>query len=212
MSGGPPVPITEIPSAAGASWGDNDVVAFVEQGTRTLFTVPGAGGVATPVLGPSDGVGYRHPWMLPGGEAALMTVPASNAAEARMVVVDLETGTADTLGFGTLAAYASGHLVFSGSDGTLLAQPFDPGARRTTGQSVAILDGVALSGVGSGQFALSAQGGLAYEAGGAVGGNALVIEGPSGSAEGSSPDLCVKAEEAPRLRLGCLGDLLFLEE
>ena len=159
MSGGPPVPITEIPSAAGASWGDNDVVAFVEQGTRTLFTVPGAGGVATPVLGPSDGVGYRHPWMLPGGEAALMTVPASNAAEARMVVVDLETGTADTLGFGTLAAYASGHLVFSGSDGTLLAQPFDPGARRTTGQSVAILDGVALSGVGSGQFALSAQGG-----------------------------------------------------
>ena len=28
---------------------------------------------------------------------------------------------------------------------------------------------------------------------------------------GSSPDLCVKAEEAPRLRLGCLGDLLFLE-
>ena len=29
---------------------------------------------------------------------------------------------------------------------------------------------------------------------------------------GSSPDLCVKAEEAPRLRLGCLGDLLFLEE
>ena len=30
--------------------------------------------------------------------------------------------------------------------------------------------------------------------------------------EGSIPDLCVKAEEAPRLRLGCLGDLLFLEE
>ena len=32
------------------------------------------------------------------------------------------------------------------------------------------------------------------------------------SYERSSPDLCVKAEEAPRLRLGCLGDLLFLEE
>ena len=35
---------------------------------------------------------------------------------------------------------------------------------------------------------------------------------PSPSWPGSSPDLCVKAEEAPRLRLGCLGDLLFLEE
>ena len=36
--------------------------------------------------------------------------------------------------------------------------------------------------------------------------------GEGGEVEGSSPDLCVKAEEAPRLRLGCLGDLLFLEE
>ena len=187
MSGSPPVPITEIPSVGGASWGDNDVVAFVDQGTRALFTVPGAGGVATPVLGPSDGVAYDQPWMLPGGEAALMTVRGANAAEARMVVVDLETGTADTLGFGTRAAYASGHLVFSGSDGTLLAQPFDPGARRTTGQSVAVLDGVALSGPGVGEFALSAQGGLAYQAGAGPGGNALVIEGPGGSAAVSLP-------------------------
>ena len=99
-----------------------------------------------------------------------MTVRAANTAEVRMVVVDLETGAADTLGFGTHAAYVSGHLVFSGSDGTLLAQPFDPGARRTTGQSVAILDGVALSGpMGRGEFALSAQGGLAYQAGGGGG-------------------------------------------
>ena len=190
MSGGPPVPITETPSAGGASWGDNDVIAFVDNstGTGALFTVPGAGGVATPVLGPSDGVEYNFPWMLPGGEAALMTVRAGNPAELRMVVVDLETGTADTLGFGTRAAYASGHLVFSGSDGTLLAQPFDPETRRTTGQSVAILDGVALSGPGLGQFALSAQGGLAYEAGGGAGGNTLVIEGPGGSAAVSLPE------------------------
>ena len=190
MSGGPPVPITETPSAGGASWGDNDVIAFVDNsaGTGALFTVPGAGGVATPVLGPSDGVSYNFPWMLPGGEAALMAVRAADAAEVRMVVVDLETGAADTLGFGTRAAYASGHLVFSGSDGTLLAQPFDPEARCTTGQSVAILDGVALSGPGLGQFALSAQGGLAYEAGGGAAGNTLVIEGPGGSAAVSLPE------------------------
>ena len=30
--------------------------------------------------------------------------------------------------------------------------------------------------------------------------------------EGQVPICVVKAEEAPRLRLGCLGDLLFLEE
>ena len=38
------------------------------------------------------------------------------------------------------------------------------------------------------------------------------VEGLAREFERSSPDLCVKAEEAPRLRLGCLGDLLFLEE
>ena len=44
MSGGPPVPITETPPAGGASWGDNDVIAFVDNPTGALFTVPGAGG------------------------------------------------------------------------------------------------------------------------------------------------------------------------
>ena len=34
----------------------------------------------------------------------------------------------------------------------------------------------------------------------------------AGGIIGPVPDLCVKVEEAPRLRLGCLGDLLFLEE
>ena len=189
MSGGPPVPIAETAAASGASWGDNDVIAFVDNPAGALFTVPGAGGVLTPVLGPSDGVSYNYPWMLPGGEAALMMVRAGNPAEVRMVVVDLETGAADTLGFGTRAAYASDHLVFSGSDGTLLAQPFDPEARRTTGQSVAILDGVALGGPGGqGQFTLSAQGGLTYQAGGGVGGNTLVIEGPGGSAAVNLPE------------------------
>ena len=187
MSGGPPVPITETPPAAGASWGDNDVIVFVDNAAAALFTVPGAGGVATPILGPSDGERYNHPWMLPGGEAALMTARAGTSAEVRMVVVDLETGAADTLGFGTRAAYASGHLVFSGSDGTLLAQPFDPGARRTTGQSVAILDGVALGGPGMGEFALSAQGGLTYESG-ASSSQALVLEGPGGSTAVSLPE------------------------
>ena len=42
-----------------------------------------------------------------------------------------------------------------------------------------------------------------------LGAGTVAVTAPPG---GSSPDLCVKAEEAPRLRLGCLGDLLFLEE
>ncbi|MEE8147271.1 MAG: hypothetical protein V3T24_06680, partial [Longimicrobiales bacterium] len=161
MTGGPPVPIAETDPPFGASWGDNDVIVFVD-GDAALYTVPGAGGVPTPVPSSTGVPRYGWPWMLPGSEAALVTVRAGGAAINRIAVVDLETGAADTLGFGTRAAYASGHLIFSGADGTLLAQPFDPDARRSTGQSVAILDGVAGGGPGLvGEFTLSAQGGLA---------------------------------------------------
>ena len=189
MTGGPPVPIAETIPPRGASWGDNDVIVFVESGNGRLYTVPGAGGVPTPVPSSTDEPGSRHPWMLPGGEAALVTVGLGAAADARIVVVDLETGAADTLGFGTRAAYASGYLVFSGADGTLLAQPFDPDASRPTGQSVAILDGVALSGPGSmGQFALSAEGGLAYQGSGVAAGQPLVIVGTGGPVEVRLPE------------------------
>ena len=46
----------------------------------------------------------------------------------------------------------------------------------------------------------------------ATGGYEMATAAALAEAGRSSPDLCVKAEEAPRLRLGCLGDLLFLEE
>ena len=51
-------------------------------------------------------------------------------------------------------------------------------------------------------------GGLRFSAAGGSG----TLRNEGNEVIGSSPDLCVKAEEAPRLRLGCLGDLLFLEE
>ena len=163
MTGGPPVPITEIVRAEGASWGDNDIVVFSDN--NSLHTVPGGGGVPTPVPAPAD-MRFIHPSMLPGGEAALARIAGIGAEEARIVVVDLESGSIDTIGFGTYAVYASGYLVFSGADGTLLAQPFDPGARLPTGQAMAILDGLQLAGPGVGEFALSTRGGLAYQPGG----------------------------------------------
>lgn len=119
--------------------------------------------------------------MLPGGEAALTRVRARAGGGVRIAVVDLATGVADTLGFGTNVAYASGYLVFSGADGTLQVQPFDPESRRTTGSFLAILDGIGTAGpMRAGQFGVSAEGGLAYQRGSQGTGDALIIEGPDG--------------------------------
>jgi hypothetical protein len=107
--------------------------------------------------------------------------PVGASVEAAKIgVVDLESGRVDTIGPGTRAQYANGYLFFSGSDNTLLAQPFDPAGRRTTGSAIAILDGIALHGSTTHEFALSALG-LAYEpGGGSAGSEVLRLIGPTG--------------------------------
>jgi len=98
--------------------------------------------------------------VLPGAEAVLarMNGPEANADE-QVAVVDLTTGEADVLAVATRIAYASGYLVMSTVDGTLLAQPFDVKKRQRTGQAVAILDGVGVAGPAIGEYAVSMEGG-----------------------------------------------------
>ncbi len=186
MTGGPPVPIAEVARVDGASWGDNDVIVLAFD--NALHTVSGGGGPITQVPGSDSlGQGLQHPTMLPGGDAAIVRIGQAGD-DARLIAVDLETGAVDTVGFGTYGVYGSGHLVYSGADGTLLAQPFDPKARQTTGQSVAILDGLRLAGPSLGEFALSAAGGLAYQPGSAANAEVLQIVGPTGAIDLDMPE------------------------
>jgi serine/threonine-protein kinase len=189
MAGGPPVPIAETPAAYGASWGDNDLIIFGGEDGR-LYTVPAAGGSPTPVTERETGPRHRNPHMLPGGRAALFSsVPGGGIESVRIAAVDLETGRVDTIGFGTRAEYAHGHLVFTGADQTLLAQPFDPEKLRTTDQAVALLDGVQFrGGFGTAEFAFSRARGLAYQPGTASGSEALAIVGPTGRVQVPLPE------------------------
>jgi serine/threonine-protein kinase len=187
MAGGPPIPIATTERVGEASWGDGDVIIFGGRldGKSLLFTVPASGGEPRALTSPDSLTGHYAPSFLPGGRAALLTMRerGSGIESARIGVVDLESGTVDTLGLGTRAAYANGYLVYAGGDNTLLAQPFDPKRRAATGQAVAILDRIALHGNTTHPFALSATGGLAYQPGGggpASSGEALRLAGPAG--------------------------------
>ena len=176
MAGGPSVPIAEIQRVEGASWGDDDVIVL-SMNDGPLYTVPASGGDPVAVPNTEDG-NYVHPWVLPGAEAVLarMNGPEANADE-QVAVVDLTTGEADVLAVATRIAYASGYLVMSTVDGTLLAQPFDVKKRQRTGQAVAILDDVGVAGPAIGEYAVSMEGGLAYQARGGASDEALVILG-----------------------------------
>lgn len=174
LGGGPSIPIADVGRAVGASWGDNDVI-IVGSNTGGLSTVSAAGGELVQVTTPDEGRNHRFPRMLPGGNAALFTILGDVLDMARIAVVDLESGTIDTLAFGTHAEYASGYLVFAGVEGTLLAQPFDADARRTTGPAVALLEGISISGSAMPEFAVSQNGALAYHTGRGASGETLAL-------------------------------------
>jgi hypothetical protein len=128
---------------------------------------------------------------LPGGTAALFTLFTS-LEESRIGVVLLETGDTSMLTTGTQGRYAHpGHLIYTGSDGSLLVRPFDPKAGEVTGDAVAILDGVTVRGNGTGEFDVSRSGALVFlPGGGAAGGNeSLVFVDRRGAVEQIRPGL-----------------------
>ncbi len=174
MAGGPPVTIADIGgrTRGGGSWGDNDLIVYSSDADRDLYVVPGSGGEPRKLTTSGEDQ-HTNPDMLPGGEGALFSVrPGGSLENMFIAVVDIASGRIDSIGVvGTAAAFARpGHLVYTGADGSLLAQPFDPGARRTTGQAVAILDGVLVRGDGNGEYGVSAEGSLVYYPGAGGGG------------------------------------------
>jgi len=60
------------------------------------------------------------------------------------------------------AHYTSGYLVYAQSDGILMAAPFDPKTRKTTGNPIQIATGISLTGSGVAQFAVARNGTVAY--------------------------------------------------
>jgi len=170
VAGGPPVKIADAFVAGGATWGSDGRVIFAGAlGNAGLWSVPAGGGTPQQITIVSDSASEtNHMWpdLLPDG-AVLYTAlgPSGHAQDARLVVQDFARGTRTVVLQGmTYGHYvAPGYLLYTDGTGTLLLQPFDVHARRTTGPARAVLAGVRLSGWGGGvPYALSRTGTLAY--------------------------------------------------
>jgi Tol biopolymer transport system component len=203
LAGGPALPIVSASSVSEASWGEGDVIVYatrVASGRNQLFTVSAAGGASQPLTTPDSTASHFAPAFLPGGKAVLFTIRDTTPGleGIRMGLVDLGSHKVDTLGFGMRPRYAEGYLVFAGADNTVLAQPFDAKRGKTTGPAVAILDRVALHGNTTHEFALSAEGGLAYQPqGGVIAGDQLRLAGPGGRSVVTLPGRTAENLEDP---------------
>jgi serine/threonine-protein kinase len=152
LLGGLPVTLCD---AAGrwryGSWGSEDTIVFsadAETGQTILYQVAATGGeceiLARPNLDRKEGE-FADPHILPGEKAVLFT-EGNEQISPQIAVLSLETGEHKILFEGRQVHYLStGHLVYEGERGVLMAVPFDLAGLEITGDSVTVLEGVRTS-------------------------------------------------------------------
>ena len=152
-----------------------------------IYRVPATGGEPEAVTSLPEGIGHRYPDVLPDGRGLLLTVWRGATDQSRIAVVGPKGGEAREILTGVMARYAaSGHIVYTTVEGTLMAAPFDVRRLEVTGPAVALLAGVQVKSSGASQFTLSETGTLLYQTG-AVTARELVWMTRTGAAEPIDP-------------------------
>jgi len=174
LSGGPPQTLCDAASGRGGTWNKDGVIVFAPGLALPLMRVPEAGGATTPVmpLGTASEL-QRYPVFLPDGKHFLFEVFNGNAGTNGVYAGSLDGSPRvrvlpDESSVAYVASTASskrGLLLFR-REGTLLAQPFDPGAVRTTGDAFPVAEQISISGnTDHVAFSVSGNGILAYTSG-----------------------------------------------
>ncbi len=173
VSGGPPIAVAEVGSAAGGAWGTDGtmfVSSQVDAGQRVLLRVPAAGGRAEEMKNASA-VARQIGWtqFLPDGKHFLYYASSKTAQESGTYVTSPGGGEPRLIFAGnSRVVYARpGYLLFV-RDGTLMAQRFDAKQLRVTGEAMPLAQDVEVSAVTEEPvFTVSQNGTLVYASGAA---------------------------------------------
>ncbi len=174
LAGGPAQTLCDAANGRGASWNKDGVIVFAPGLALPLMRVSAAGGEPKPVtkLG-GPGELHRYPVFLPDGKRFLFEVfngkPETNGIYAGSLdgspPVRVLTDQSSAAYVASESPGKNGLLLFR-REGTLMAQPFDPGAVRTTGDAFPVAEAVSISGnTDHAAFSVSGNGMLAYSGG-----------------------------------------------
>ncbi len=169
VTGGPPTKICDAPGGSDGTWSSEGVILLDGTGNDPLYRVPAAGGTRTAAVAldsakKETSVGW--PQFLPDGKHYLYLVTGEKAEDAAYWVGSIDSKEKTKLAPAqTLVQYAPpGYLLFV-RDRTLVAQPFDAGARKITGEAVPLAEKIGTDNVGLARFSVSNNGVLAYRTG-----------------------------------------------
>ncbi|HMU61155.1 MAG TPA: hypothetical protein PKA66_05180, partial [Gemmatimonadales bacterium] len=164
VGGGTPSPLpARVTSSAGADWAPDGTFWFSPGPGlgRGLFGLTTGDSVIQPITDEANSLQMLQ--VLPGGRRALVGRKLS-AAAGPLLLLDLRDGTTTPLIEQQMveARYTAGYLLWVQLDGTLLAAPFDPDHPGPVGPGIRLAPGVSVTGTGLAQFAVAANGTVAY--------------------------------------------------
>ena len=179
-AGGPPQVLCDSAAGRGGTWGADGTILFTPEIMGGVSRVPSVGGMPNHVAGTgseSSAMGSgRWPQFLPDGKHFLFFRYSGNAMESGTYVQSLDGGKPKLLlqGFSNAVYAAPGYLLFI-EQGALMAERFDAGELRLTGNATPIAENVVQNFVVfRSTFSVSDSGMLVYQ-GGANGGTFALL-------------------------------------
>ncbi len=169
VTGGPPTKICDAPTGVDGTWSPEGVILFDGTGPDPIHRVSAAGGTAVVAVKPDPArkdfqIGW--PEFMPDGRHFIYLAINQKAEDSGYRIASIDS--AETKPFApaqTMLAYApQGYLLFV-RDKTLVAQPFDAKAMKTTGEPVPLAEQIGTDAVGLARFSVSRDGVLAYRTG-----------------------------------------------
>ena len=172
VSGGPPTKICDAVGGSDGSWSPEGVILFDGTGNDPIHRVSASGGtkavaVALDPAKKETSVGW--PEFLSDGKHYLYLVGGEKPEDSAYWIGSIDSDKRTKLMQAqTLVTFSPGYLLFA-RDRTLVAQPFDAKAMKTTGDPIPLAEKVGTDNVGLALFSVSRNGVLAYRTGEAGG-------------------------------------------
>ncbi len=166
VSGGPAQNICDAPTGSDGSWSPEGVILYDGRGNDPIHRVAAAGGVPAVAVEPAKGGQVGWPEFLPDGRHYFFMVIGTRPEDSAYRIGSLDSKESKVFAPAqTLITYAPpGYLLFV-RDRTLVAQPFDAKALKTTGEPRPLAEKIGVDAVGLARFSASREGTLAYRTG-----------------------------------------------
>jgi Tol biopolymer transport system component len=167
-AGGLPLTLCEFASGSDGAWGSTGVILFDGQTGDSINAVPAGGGTvygATRIDRERGETGHGWPAFLPDGERFVyIAFREGQPAEMRLGKLGAFDTAALTAVDSRIEYVPPGYLIFERGN-TLLAQPFDAGAGRLSGDPFPLAEGIGTGDVGLAHFSGSNDGTLIFTSG-----------------------------------------------